>query len=179
MARRSANKSGEKIDPSRLNEDKDHDGRKGVDCSSLVYFSLEGAGFNLKMEAKDFGTRTLFNGKHITNYAQKNFDVLPASAKTDGSLKAGDILMMTMPGGSQHVAVFKEYDEKGRIHFFGSQTSTGPAEVVMTGNSYWDQKNYFFTVHYGLKKTLLNLRWRRILEKMNRNPNLNMKKFVR
>ena len=62
-----------KIDPSRLNEDKDHDGRKGVDCSSLVYFSLEGAGFNLKMEAKDFGTRTLFNGKHITNYAQKKF----------------------------------------------------------------------------------------------------------
>ena len=49
---------------------------------------------------------------------KKNFDVLPASAKTDGSLKAGDILMMTMPGGSQHVAVFKEYDEKGRIHFF-------------------------------------------------------------
>lgn len=125
MARRSANKSGEKIDPSRLNEDKDHDGRKGVDCSSLVYFSLEGAGFNLKMEAKDFGTRTLFNGKHITNYAQKNFDVLPASAKTDGSLKAGDILMMTMPGGSQHVAVFKEYDEKGAFIFLDLKHQQG------------------------------------------------------
>lgn len=95
------------------------------------------------MEAKDFGTRTLFNGKHITNYAQKNFDVLPASAKTDGSLKAGDILMMTMPGGSQHVAVFKEYDEKGRIHFFGSQTSTGPAESSDDRKFLLGSKNYF------------------------------------
>lgn len=56
---------------------------------------------------------------------KKNFDVLPASAKTDGSLKAGDILMMTMPGGSQHVAVFKEYDEKGRIHFLDLKHQQG------------------------------------------------------
>lgn len=143
LAGRSANSRGEKIDPSRFNEDKDHDGRKGVDCSSLVYYSLHGAGFNLKKSAGEFTTHTLFQGNKLTGYAKENFDVLPSSAKTDGSLKPGDLLMMTMPNGAQHIAIFKEYDEKDRIHFFGSQTSTGPAEVVMTGNSYWDNKTIF------------------------------------
>lgn len=143
LAGRSANKKGEKIDPSRFNEDKDRDGRKGVDCSSLVYYALDGAGFDLKKSAGEFTTHTLFQGKKLTDYAKENFEVLPSSAKTDGSLKPGDLLMMTMPNGAQHIAIFKEYDEKGRIHFFGSQTSTGPAEVVMTGNSYWDNKTIF------------------------------------
>lgn len=150
MARQIANKrTGERIDPSRFNKDLDHDGRKGVDCSSLVYYALEGAGFNLKVPVEQFGTRTLFEGNHVTDYAKKHFDVLPASAKTDGSLKPGDLLMLKMPDkpnkrGAQHIVIFKEYDEKGRIHFFGSQQSTGPAEVVMTGNNYWDNQSVFY-----------------------------------
>ena len=144
MSGRLANKkTGERIDGSRFNIDADKDGRKGVDCSSLVYYSLEGAGFNLQIKSNEFSTRTLFEGKHLTAYAKQNFDFLPSSSKNDGSLKAGDLLLMTMPGGAQHIAIFKEYDEKGRIHFFGSQTSTGPAEVTLTGNSYWDKKTIF------------------------------------
>lgn len=144
MSGRLANKkTGERIDGSRFNIDADKDGRKGVDCSSLVYYSLEGAGFNLQIKPNDFSTRTLFEGKHLTAYAKQNFDFLPSASKNDGSLKTGDLLLMTMPGGAQHIAIFKEYDEKGRIHFFGSQTSTGPAEVTLTGNSYWDKKTIF------------------------------------
>ena len=135
----SSKRTNNKIDPSRLNQDLDGDGRKGVDCSSLVYYALKGAHFDLNKSADDFTTRTLFIGDKTTNYARQNFDVLPSSSKTDGSLQTGDILMLRMPGGAQHVAIFKEYDSQGRIHFFGAQTSTGPAEVIMTGNKYWDK----------------------------------------
>ena len=139
-----ANKRGERIDPSRDNQDLDRDGRKGVDFSSLVYFAMKGAGFRVPNNASDFSTGTLFTGRKLTPYAEKNFDFLPSSSKTDGSLKPGDLLMMKMPSGSQHIVIFKEYDDKGRIHFFGSQKSTGPAEVIMTGNLYWDEQTVFY-----------------------------------
>ena len=139
-----ANKRGERIDPSRDNQDLDRDGRKGVDCSSLVYFAMKGAGFRVPNNASDFSTGTLFTGRKLTPYAEKNFDFLPSSSKTDGSLKPGDLLMMKMPSGSQHIVIFKEYDDKGRIHFFGSQKSTGPAEVIMTGDPYWDKRTVFY-----------------------------------
>ncbi len=137
-----ANKRGERIDPSRDNQDLDRDGRKGVDCSSLVYFAMKGAGFRVPNNASDFSTRTLFTGRKLTPYAEKNFDFLPSSSKTDGSLKPGDLLMWG-EGNNQHIAIFKGYDEKGRIHFFGSQKSTGPAEAIMTDTSYWGSKVKF------------------------------------
>ncbi len=145
MAGQIANRrTGERIDSSRFNQDGDHDGRSGVDCSSLVYYSLQGAGFNLGKNAGEFTTAALFNGSHLTDYAKEHFEVLPASSKTDHNLKAGDLIMLKMPSGSQHVAIFKEYDDKGRIHFFGSQTSTGPAEVTLNGNSYWDAQSVYY-----------------------------------
>ena len=131
-------------DPSRYNQDLDGDGRKGVDCSSLVYYSMKGAGFNVPNSAVNFTTETLFKGRELTPYAEKNFDFLPSSSKTDGSLKPGDLLMMRKPEGSQHIVIFKGYDDRGRIHFFGSQSSTGPAEVIMTGNRYWDKQTVFY-----------------------------------
>ena len=144
MAGHRANRHGERVDGTRFNADKDGDGRKGVDCSSMVYYALQGAGFNLDRTAGQFTTATLFNGRATTSYAQEHFDILPAVSKTDGSLKIGDILMMKMPSGAQHVAIFKGYDEQGRIQFFGSQTSTGPATVTLTGNTYWDKQTIFY-----------------------------------
>ena len=144
MAGHRANRHGERVDGTRFNVDKDGDGRKGVDCSSMVYYALEGAGFNLEKSAGEFTTASLFNGSVTTHYAKEHFDILPASSKADGSLQVGDILMMKMPSGAQHVATFKGYDEQGRIQFFGSQTSTGPATVTLTGNNYWDNQTTFY-----------------------------------
>ena len=137
-------RTGERIDPTRFNQDMDHDGRKGVDCSSMVYYSLQGAGFDLNKTASQFTTSTLFNGSQVTEYAKTHFDVLPPSSKTDQSLKPGDLIMLRMPSGSQHVAIFKGYDDQGRIQFFGSQTSTGPATVTLNGNTYWDERSTYY-----------------------------------
>ena len=125
----------------------DRDTKKGVDCSALVWRALKNAGFNIEEKFPrqiSFTTASLFQGRQLTAYAREHFDVLPPSSKTDGSLKPGDLLMMKMPSGSQHIVIFKEYDDQGRIRFFGSQSSTGPAEVILTGNRYWDQQTQFF-----------------------------------
>ena len=111
-------------DPSRYNQDLDGDGRKGVDCSSLVYYSMKGAGFNVPNSVSGFTTHSLFDGRRLTNYAKEHFEFVPSNPKTDRNLKPGDLLMWG-EGNKQHIAIFKGYDEKGRIHFFGSQTSTG------------------------------------------------------
>lgn len=126
-------------DRSRLERDLDGDGRYGVDCSSFVWRGLKNAGFDVPGDtAAGFTTHTLFNGNRITPFAQKNFDLIPANEarRPQGSLQPGDIVLFA--GTWQHVGVFKEYDEKGRIVFVGSQSSTGPKAVAIEPGRYWD-----------------------------------------
>lgn len=126
-------------DRSRLERDLDGDGRYGVDCSAFVWRGLKNAGFDVPGEsAAAFTTRTLFNGRTMTAFAEKNFEVIPAgqARRPEGDLQPGDILLF---GGQwQHVGVFKEYDDRGRIVFVGSQSSTGPNEVTINPGRYWD-----------------------------------------
>lgn len=126
-------------DRSRLERDLDGDGRYGVDCSAFVWRGLKNAGFDVPGDtAAGFTTHTLFNGNRITPFAQKNFDLIQADGarRTRGDLQPGDIVLFS--GTWQHVGVFKEYDDKGRIVFVGSQSSTGPKAVTIEPGKYWD-----------------------------------------
>ena len=128
-------------DSSRLERDADGDGRFGVDCSSFLWRGLRNAGFDVRGDnAAAFTTYSLFNGTRLTPFARENFEAIsPADARRpNGSLERGDILMFATANGSQHVGIFKGYDERGRIQFIGSQGSTGPAEVTVTPGGYWD-----------------------------------------
>lgn len=125
-------------DPSRTEQDRDGDGYYGVDCSSLVWRGLKNAGYDVG--DAPFATSALFDGEHATKYAKQHFDVVPASEarKTPGSLQPGDILMFNSDHG-RHVGIFKGYDAKGNIEFYGSQVSTGPALTKAAGaGSYWN-----------------------------------------
>jgi hypothetical protein len=129
-------------DSSRTEQDNDHDGRLGVDCSSFVWRGMHDAGYGVP--AAPFGTHDLFQGNTPTDYARKHFDVIPGADahKANGSLQPGDVLMFRDKRGSgQHVAIFKGYDAEGHIHFIGSQVGSGPAEVNVTPGGYWDGKN--------------------------------------
>ncbi|OHX18095.1 NlpC/P60 family protein [Chromobacterium sphagni] len=152
MAGQLANKkkpNGNRIDGSRLEEDKDKDGKKGVDCSSLVWRTLQLGNTKVTDDFKsaaNFTTHTLFNGGHggqhphanVSDYAKRNFNLI--DNKKD--LQPGDILMFKMEGGGQHVAVYKGKNEKGEQIFYGSQTSTGPAEVNLSSNPYWSKQDF-------------------------------------
>lgn len=141
---RTANKTDRKpglTDTSRTEQDNDHDGYRGVDCSSFVWRGLKNAGYDVGNEP--FSTHTLFEGKKVMPYASEHFDVISGSdaAKKHGDLQQGDIIMLKQnPGSNQHVAIFKGYDKDGNIQFIGSQTSTGPAEVKMADGTYWSEK---------------------------------------
>ena len=129
-------------DSSRTEQDNDHDGRLGVDCSSFVWRGLHDAGYGVP--AAPFGTHDLFEGRTPTHYAREHFDVIPAgdAHQKNGALQPGDIIMFRDKHGSgQHVAIFKGYDAEGHIHFIGSQVGSGPAEVNVTPGGYWDGKN--------------------------------------
>jgi hypothetical protein len=120
-------------DSSRTEQDNDHDGRLGVDCSSFVWRGMHDAGYGVP--AAPFGTHDLFQGNTPTDYARKHFDVIPGTDahQKNGSLQPGDVLMFRDKHGSgQHVAIFKGYDAEGHIHFIGSQVGSGPAEVNVT-----------------------------------------------
>jgi peptidoglycan hydrolase-like protein with peptidoglycan-binding domain len=129
----------QRSDPSRTEQDLDGDGLRGVDCSSLVWRGLKNAGYDVG--STPFGTSDLFQGSKVTDYSRKHFDVVSGedARRQNGSLQQGDILMFKS-GHGQHVAIFKGYDAKGNIEFFGSQVSTGPA-VVAKGTApgqYWN-----------------------------------------
>ncbi|HVI55554.1 MAG TPA: XVIPCD domain-containing protein [Luteibacter sp.] len=129
-------------DSSRTEQDNDHDGRLGVDCSSFVWRGMHDAGYGVP--ATPFGTHDLFEGHTPTHYAREHFDVISAAEahQKNGSLQPGDVLMFRDKHGSgQHVAIFKGYDAEGHIHFIGSQVGSGPAEVNVTPGGYWDGKN--------------------------------------
>ena len=138
----------ERVDGSRNNQDLDGDDRKGVDCSSMVYFSLKGAGFNVEQMSKTpFGTGSLFNGYHmdhgvkianVTPEAKSNFDYV----QNKSDLKPGDLVMFKMSATAQHVAIYAGKNEKGQDQFFGSQTSTGPKMVNMDTDPYWSKREY-------------------------------------
>lgn len=128
-----------KTDRSRTEQDLDRDGLKGVDCSSFVWRGLKNAGYNVPREP--FSTHALFNGSQVTDYAKKNFDVIPAgeAKRANGSLQPGDIVMFKdKDSGGQHVGIVKGYDAKGNMEFIGSQVSTGPAAAKAGPGSYWN-----------------------------------------
>lgn len=122
------NRSRNPTDPSRTEQDLDGDGRRGVDCSSLVWRGLKDAGYDVGNTP--FATSRLFTGSTVTDYARTHFDVIPGSdaAKSNGSLQPGDVLMFNSSHG-RHVGIFSGYDAKGHIQFYGAQVSTGPALV--------------------------------------------------
>lgn len=127
-------------DISRLERDRDGDGRLGVDCSAFVWRGLKNAGYDVRGEnAAGFTTQTLFNGIIPTAYARQHFDIVPSmeARKPGGSLQRGDILMFSGNDG-QHVGIFEGYDPNGRIQFIGSQSSTGPGKVTVAPGGYWD-----------------------------------------
>lgn len=127
-------------DLSRTEEDRDHDGKRGVDCSAFVWRALKEAGYGVSGEdARGFSTRTLFSGVNLTDYARSHFDVIGAhnARMPRGPLSRGDILLFS-DGRSQHVGIFKGYDARGRLQFIGSQSSTGPETVTVTPHGYWD-----------------------------------------
>ncbi|NKJ21329.1 peptidoglycan-binding domain-containing protein [Dyella sp. SG609] len=128
-------------DPSRTEQDLDKDGYYGVDCSSLVWRGMKNAGYDVGNEP--FATSKLYDGG-FTGYAKQHFDIVPAedARKTPGSLQPGDLLMFDSKHG-RHVAIFKGYDDKGNIEFYGSQVSTGPALSKAMGptdtkEGYWN-----------------------------------------
>ncbi|BDU18548.1 XVIPCD domain-containing protein [Dyella sp. GSA-30] len=126
-------------DTSRTEQDRDGDGLRGVDCSSLVWRGLRNAGYDVGKTP--FATSQLFEGKRATSYAREHFDVISAAdaSRPHGALQKGDIIMFRS-GHGQHVGIFSGYDAQGNIQFFGSQVSTGPA-LVTTGTrpgGYWN-----------------------------------------
>ncbi|OVE46335.1 NlpC/P60 family protein [Chromobacterium violaceum] len=140
---RSKNKSRNgKTDTSRLEEDADGDGLKGVDCSALVWRALKESGVPLTglPTQAGFTTRSLFNGSTVTELAKKNFTPISKDkALEPGAMKPGDLMMFSGKGG-QHVAIFEGYDKDGKAKFFGSQTSTGPASTYLQS---WEWKKRF------------------------------------
>ena len=138
MALRNHSPNG-RSDTSRTEQDGDGDGMRGVDCSSLVWRGLRNAGYDVG--TSPFATSQLFNGKNPTAYARQHFDVISATdaKRPHGPLEEGDIVMFRS-GHGQHVGIFRGYDAKGNMQFFGSQVSTGPA-LVTTGTApggYWN-----------------------------------------
>lgn len=125
-------------DSSRTEQDNDHDGLRGVDCSAFVWRGLKDAGYDVGNEP--FATSKLYNGHHVTPYSQQHFDVIPPAAggKPPANLQPGDIIMLkSRTGSDQHVGIVKGYDAKGNLEFIGSQTSTGPGKVTMKDGGYW------------------------------------------
>lgn len=99
----------------------------------------QNAGFDVPGDtAAGFSTHTLFSGNRIMPFAQQNFDLISSeqARRRQGELQPGDILLFA--GKWQHVGVFKEYDDKGRIVFVGSQSSNGPEAVTVDPGGYWD-----------------------------------------
>jgi len=137
---RLSNRGGDRhTDGSRTEQDNDHDGRLGVDCSSFVWRGMRNAGYDVP--AQPFSTHDLFEGSRTSAYARQHFDVVSAAdaRAPGGSLQPGDVLMFrAASGGGQHVGIFKGYDAAGHIQFIGSQVSTGPAEVTVRPGGYWD-----------------------------------------
>ena len=126
-------------DPSRVEQDGDRDGLRGVDCSSFVWRGLKNAGYDVP--AQPFSTHALFNGRAVTGYARQHFEVIGAmdAARDNGSLQPGDIvLFLDRRSGGQHVGIVKGYDRQGDMQFIGSQVSTGPAQVDAGQGSYWN-----------------------------------------
>jgi cell wall-associated NlpC family hydrolase len=145
---RSRNREGSGLtDPSRNEVDADGDGLKGVDCSSFVWRGLKNAGYDVPPNTArhPFTTHTLFDGHSVTDFARRNFDVIPGTEADDlnGPLRVGDILCFRKKGETgQHVAIFSGYDKLGIPHFIGSQTHKGPAFAAAAPGTYWNGQDF-------------------------------------
>lgn len=129
-----------RTDTSRDGRDLDGDGLRGIDCSSLVYQSLKGAGF--RWPKGYLTTSQLFERNSITKDARQHFDVLSPKQGREEAYEPGDILMFhSRKSKGQHVGIFQGYDAQGRMQFFGSQVSTGPASVTIQPGGTWDGKD--------------------------------------
>lgn len=127
----------QRTDPSRDGRDLDGDGRRGIDCSMLVYQSLKDAGF--QWPGAHLTTAMLFKGTQTTALARSHFDTITPEQAREQQLQPGDIVMFkSRHGAGQHVGIFQDYDAQGQMRFFGSQVSTGPATVTIKSGGYWD-----------------------------------------
>ena len=112
--------------------DSNGNGIPETDCSYLVAWALQDAGYNITPNTMG-GTHGLFEGDNILPATYNNFDVFDKNtAIKSGTLQPGDlILFQANSGGGQHIGIVTGYDANGNIKFYGSQTSTGPAETTV------------------------------------------------
>ena len=131
-------------DRSRDGRDLDGDGLKGIDCSALVHKALRGAGFQIP--GATITTGKLFSkGGGTTPLAEKYFDVLSPGQGRAGQYEPGDILMFaSRKNDGRHVGIFQGYDAKGRMQFFGSQVTSGPATETIRPGGAWDGNKTIF-----------------------------------
>ncbi|MDD3467885.1 MAG: NlpC/P60 family protein, partial [Campylobacterales bacterium] len=103
----------------------DHDPFLEADCSYLVSTALKDAGYNISA----FGTHDVYDKGSLTSFATKNFDTI-STDKQPTNLQPGDLILLKQnTGGGQHIVIFSGYTADGKIIFYGSQGSTGPAFV--------------------------------------------------
>jgi hypothetical protein len=96
----------------------------GIDCSHLVQQSLLAAGYNVPFIST---TSFLTNGTSgtLTTNAAQYYNLVPLN-----TLQAGDVVLF-----NGHMGIVADYDaSNGTGHFYGSQTSTGPATTGFSTN---------------------------------------------
>lgn len=107
--------------------DTNGNGKKEIDCSTLVWKMLNGAGYNIP-----YHTTAILNG-NVTHY-----DVVQWA-----DVKAGDIAVWP-----SHTGFVESVDiPNGSGRFFGSQNSTGPASASFgTDSNFWPMAGRFLRV---------------------------------
>ncbi|WP_434779466.1 NlpC/P60 family protein [Neisseria sp. Ec49-e6-T10] len=109
-----------------------------VDSSGLIYYALKNSGHPIDQdfEPDQFSTSALFKGDKLSQYTVANFDKIDRN-----DLQVGDIIFLQKNKSTeQHVGIVANNDPLGKLYFYGSQTSTGPAVTEL--NSYWDGVKY-------------------------------------
>jgi hypothetical protein len=107
--------------------DTNGNGKKEIDCSTLVWKMLNGAGYNIP-----YHTTAILNG-NVTHYEVVQW----------ADVKAGDIAVWP-----SHTGFVESVDiPNGSGRFFGSQNSTGPASASFgTDSNFWPMAGRFLRV---------------------------------
>jgi hypothetical protein len=97
----------------------------GIDCSNLVSQSLLAAGYNVSQ----LSTSGIFDAQgNLTSQGSQYY----AKIDQQTTPQAGDLVMFRV-GNVGHIGIVTEYDAATGIgKFYGSQSSTGPAETGFT-----------------------------------------------